>query len=396
MKQRIRQRGRRLLHTLERAIGRRDPVVGCIVVTLIALGMCTVLLVMQGLALLLPAPGRHYHHDLLVQLELLTFAISLMYAGVAWFCWRHYHAAARRRWLPTAMTCVMLASSAYIAILYGLKDMPMSLMLLSAVALARTWFPARTVLPGTVLALLMIVASELLTRFGRLGYAPLLTEPVLDGHAMAPWWLNWSEAIFNLVAVFFAALMFFIFWLMGRYHEKLEKIARVDALTGLVNRATFMHLLDEYCRRRASPAPACVLLCDIDRFRQFNEDHGQAAGDLLLQRIAAWLQQETRPEVDAVARYGGGAFALLLPGRTLAETRRLATALRRFLEARSFGGEAEGRSVTMSIGIAEDSDGDSAAMLRAAGGNLHYARVLGGNRVEASAAALKWRPGAVV
>lgn len=395
MRHQMQEQGQRLLYMLERAIGRRDPVVGCSVVALIALGMCLVLFVMQGLALLLPGPARYYSHALLARVELLTLVISILYGGVAWFCWRHYGTASRQRWLPACLTGVLLATSSYIAVLYGLKDMPMSLMLLSAVALARTWFPAPVVLPGTVLAVLMLVASEVLTRIGLLPYAPLLAEPVLDGHAMAKWWLNWSEAIFNLVAIFFAGLMFFLFWLMRRYNEKLEQIARVDALTGLTNRATFMDLLDAYCRQRVTSEPACVLLCDIDRFRQINEACGRSAGDLVVRRIAAWLQQAVRGEGYVVARYGGGAFALLLPGFSLAEAHRLGDQLNAFLEGQPFGIEELRSRVTMSMGIVEDGEGDIADILRTAGGHLHYAKALGGNRLEGSVAAARRRPRAM-
>lgn len=388
----LKERGRRLLHALERAVGQRDPVVGCLTVALIALGMSVVLLVMQGLALALPAAGRYYRPGMLVKAELLTLGASAFYAAVAAYCWCRAPAAATRSWLPAGLCGVMLAACSGIAILYGLEDMPMSLMLLSAVALARTWFPARVVLPGTVVALLLVVASELLQRYGLLDYAPLLARPVMDGRPPAAWWLNWSEAIFNLVAIFFAALMFFIFWLMGRYNDRLETMARVDCLTGLANRATFMRRLDAYCRRRTAPEPACLLLCDLDRFRRLNEAHGQAAGDEVLQRTAAWLQQAARPGLDVVARFGGGSFAVLMPGRHLPEARRLARQLEAFLASRPFG-LLEQSQVTVSIGIAEDCAGDSATFLGAAGGNLHYAKALGGDRMEVSAAAAPWRPG---
>lgn len=91
-------------------------------------------------------------------------------------------------------------------------------------------------------------------------------------------------------------------------NERLEHAARVDYLTALANRRYFENSLSRALSRRSSDINnLCILLIDIDHFKQINDYYGHAAGDTVLSYVARMLESQMRSE-DMVARYGGDEF----------------------------------------------------------------------------------------
>ncbi len=127
-----------------------------------------------------------------------------------------------------------------------------------------------------------------------------------------------------------------------------EQLASMtDELTGVLNRRGLtVSGADLFERRRRLGRPLAALLLDIDRFKQFNDAHGHAAGDEALRTVAEVLSRTTRPE-DVVARYGGEEFVVLVP-TAIEEAVRLAERLRTAIAAE----EVVGRPLTASIGAA--------------------------------------------
>jgi two-component system cell cycle response regulator len=98
-------------------------------------------------------------------------------------------------------------------------------------------------------------------------------------------------------------------WLLG----EVERLATVDALTGLTNRRVFDAALErEVARSLRAGEPCSVALIDIDRFKSINDTHGHQMGDAVLGHVGAALAQASR-DADLVARYGGEEFAVILP-----------------------------------------------------------------------------------
>jgi diguanylate cyclase (GGDEF)-like protein len=94
----------------------------------------------------------------------------------------------------------------------------------------------------------------------------------------------------------------------------LAEVARTDELTGLANRRAWDESLDrELARAKRESTPLSIAIIDLDRFKNYNDDHGHQAGDRLLKQLAAAWRQELRA-TDILARYGGEEFALALPG----------------------------------------------------------------------------------
>jgi diguanylate cyclase (GGDEF)-like protein len=137
--------------------------------------------------------------------------------------------------------------------------------------------------------------------------------------------------------------------------------ARIDPLTGLLNRGAMLERLDEEIERarRTSTTLACLLI-DLDDFKQVNDQHGHATGDALLRHVSGVLRGEFRL-TDQVARYGGDEFVVILPQ---AAGPRAEIAARRALKAlRGVHLLVEGRydPVRASIGLAAWAEGESAS-----------------------------------
>lgn len=121
---------------------------------------------------------------------------------------------------------------------------------------------------------------------------------------------------------------------LARLRGRLERerwLARTDPLTGIHNRRAFWNATArelERCRRFAEPFSVAYL--DVDGFKGVNDHHGHAAGDEVLRRISALLQQELR-QLDMVARLGGDEFAVLLPGTNVFGASSVMTRVRELL-----------------------------------------------------------------
>jgi len=136
--------------------------------------------------------------------------------------------------------------------------------------------------------------------------------------------------------------------------RKYEHLATVDALTGLHNRLWLNSMFArELTRSQRGDDPLCLVMVDVDHFKEFNDQHGHLAGDELLCTMADVLRAEVRPH-DMVARFGGEEFALLLPGTALEEARGIAERIRAQAAQAPLPIEnsSDAAPVTVSVGIA--------------------------------------------
>jgi len=167
-------------------------------------------------------------------------------------------------------------------------------------------------------------------------------------------------------------------------------LAATDPLTGLLNRRDMVLRLDALMRSAAmAETPLSVMMFDIDHFRLINTTYGHAAGDAVLQQLAARLSQAVRPE-DVTSRPGGGVFLLILPGTPGDKARLAAEGLRRAVAAGKFilPGRVRQIGVTVSAGVSawlgpKDTARDLLARAEAA---LLAAKSAGRNRVVSRAA----------
>jgi len=165
--------------------------------------------------------------------------------------------------------------------------------------------------------------------------------------------------------------------------EELQRIANIDILTGLPNRAALdQRLSEEYERAFRYEQPLSILFADIDRFKTVNDTLGHAVGDRLLQEIASRLRSTAR-SIDFVARYGGEEFIVVAPGTWSADALILAERLRTAVEKIEDPVYSVLGGTTISIGIAgyPEHAGELALLLERADKALYRAKTTGRNRV---------------
>jgi two-component system cell cycle response regulator len=160
-----------------------------------------------------------------------------------------------------------------------------------------------------------------------------------------------------------------------------------DALTGAFNRRYLMEQLPrefERCRRYAYPLS--VLMCDLDHFKQVNDQRGHAAGDDVLQQFACRAQKFIRGNSDWIARYGGEEFLIVLPETSHDEGVIVAEKIRSLVSSMPFSTRAGDAVVTVSFGIASTGPGGPDltlkvdTLIRAADESLYKSKLAGRNR----------------
>jgi diguanylate cyclase (GGDEF)-like protein len=166
-------------------------------------------------------------------------------------------------------------------------------------------------------------------------------------------------------------------------NARLYRLSITDSLTKAYNRQyLYQRLPDELERSRRYGDPLCVALFDVDHFKRFNDTWGHPAGDFVLKEIVRIAHEQIR-EVDALVRYGGEEFLILLP-KTLADgARTIAERYRRAVETAEFPWSDQKLKVTVSIGLAAlavDIPTDD-VLLKRADEALYQAKQGGRNRV---------------
>jgi diguanylate cyclase (GGDEF)-like protein len=159
-------------------------------------------------------------------------------------------------------------------------------------------------------------------------------------------------------------------------YEKLEMLSKTDHLTGIWNRARFNEVLQtEFERYRRYSEPFTVLLFDIDKFKLVNDTLGHLAGDHVLKKVTARVQQEIRA-TDVFARWGGDEFAVLCPHLDGPGAAQVAERIRRAVASAS----EEQFAISASIGMASVTRQDNLTeLLERADAAIYTAKQQGGN-----------------
>jgi len=163
--------------------------------------------------------------------------------------------------------------------------------------------------------------------------------------------------------------------------DDLHRLARVDPLTGLYNRRAMTERLgQERIRFERTGRTFSLVLGDIDHFKSVNDEYGHACGDDVLTGVSRVYRESIRRQ-DAVARWGGEEFLILLPETSLEGARVVAEKIRITLEEMTFPAGDLDVSVTMTLGVTVF-DGDSVGeTLRRADAALYEGKRAGRNRV---------------
>jgi len=167
------------------------------------------------------------------------------------------------------------------------------------------------------------------------------------------------------------------------YHEEIYRLTTVDGLTQIFNKRYFMENIErELSRSQRYGRSLSLIIFDIDHFKNINDTYGHLAGDHVLKRLAAAVQENIRRE-DFLARYGGEEFAIILPEIDHANALVMAEKVRGLIEAQKFVFENTPIPTTISLGVASTGDEaiDSMELIREADQCLYRAKKAGRNKV---------------
>jgi diguanylate cyclase (GGDEF)-like protein len=169
--------------------------------------------------------------------------------------------------------------------------------------------------------------------------------------------------------------------------EALRHEATHDHLTGLWNRRMILDTLGRLLDKSIEDQqPLAVALADIDHFKQINDRHGHAAGDAVLREAAARMRMVLRGD-DAIGRYGGEEFLLVLPDCDRDAAVTVVDRARLGVVGRPIDVGDLSLDVSVSAGVAWAARKvDASALIQAADEALYRAKAAGRNRVEGQAA----------
>ena len=156
-----------------------------------------------------------------------------------------------------------------------------------------------------------------------------------------------------------------------------------DSLTGLLKHSRIKEQVDvEFSRAARTCSELSVVMLDLDKFKQINDNYGHAAGDKVIKALAHLLRQRLR-KTDAIGRYGGEEFVAVLPNCGSTEALRLMEDVRQNFSEIVFTAEEKSFQVSLSAGIASFASGVTAPeqLLQHADKALYQAKAQGRNQV---------------
>jgi diguanylate cyclase (GGDEF)-like protein len=166
--------------------------------------------------------------------------------------------------------------------------------------------------------------------------------------------------------------------------EQAEALARVDGLTGLINRRAFFSDGEQLLQQaKRYNHPLSLIMLDVDDFKKVNDTFGHAAGDDVLVSLANIIKNHVRG-VDVVGRLGGEEFAIILPETILSDAVELAERLRIGIEKTSVSSGKSDVSITSSFGLSALAQDKMSLeeLIKKADEYLYQAKRNGRNRVE--------------
>ncbi|WP_373085718.1 PleD family two-component system response regulator [Sneathiella sp.] len=172
------------------------------------------------------------------------------------------------------------------------------------------------------------------------------------------------------------------------YHRSME-LAVTDSLTGLYNRRYMSNHLEALLHRaKFDYKPICVMIIDIDFFKNVNDTHGHGVGDDIIKEFANRIGMSVRG-IDLACRYGGEEFVVVMPDTDLSVASTVSERLRRQIADKAFT-DAKGSyelDLTCSIGVTVSQEKESPdTLLKRADEALYTAKRDGRNRVAVNAA----------
>lgn len=167
--------------------------------------------------------------------------------------------------------------------------------------------------------------------------------------------------------------------------EEMERLSHTDELTQIPNRRNIMDKLTEELKtHRRKKRPMSIAMLDIDHFKKINDDHGHQCGDVVLHETAQLMSNLLR-DYDAVGRYGGEEFLIVLPETTSEQSLAICNRIRLLVQEHTYRYNTHKIQLTVSMGIAVKSAEENITtekLIAEADRCLYIAKETGRNRTE--------------
>jgi diguanylate cyclase (GGDEF)-like protein len=303
-----------------------------------------------GAALIISAPWIGWWTLILFALSALNFAVVDRRIG------KSPHP---ERVSAIAIVVTMLIIGAGVALSGGPRSPVLPWMVLPAGMVAARFRP-RVVIAALVLTILITLVASV---------------------GVHPQWAI-DDPVSLIAALALLAGVVSIVWALqaAELHHRDEAI--LDPLTGLLNRHALVPRFIEITHQaRLTGQPVCLVLCDVDCFKEVNDEHGHDRGDAALRDVAYELRKRLR-SFELVYRLGGEEFLIVLPGIELSAAKATAERLRAAIEQ----ARPTGIPITISLGVsaARGAQVDYDTLFKAADEALYEAKHMGRNRVIAA------------
>ena len=168
-------------------------------------------------------------------------------------------------------------------------------------------------------------------------------------------------------------------------HERLQKLAALDPLTGVYNRRFGLSRLnEEYERAIRANTPLGILMIDVDRFKRVNDTYGHFVGDRLLKSVSITIRSALR-QGDVLMRYGGEEFLAVLPAASSQDLTYVGERIRRAVGDTTIREGDKTIRATVSVGgatLLSPTVADRDSLVRLADSALYQAKQTGRDRVE--------------
>ena len=352
--------------------------------TLLAL-MHTQYLIWNLLVLELPSAAAYI--DLEQSRRILPFAMAI--AATSWFL--VLVVAGLRLVRPQSIVheyaCNLYWAVSLCAFSYFIGTMTMAtgVVLAGGPVLGFILFRAKPVLCSLAVGVILLITLSIGSVMGWWGYAPMISSPVGTDGRLSGFWL---VSMYLFIGPHLIVITLFSWYGLSGWRRReaaVRELSLTDSLTRLANRrAIFARLIHERESSARTRRPLSVIMLDLDHFKEVNDTHGHASGDLVLQAAAERLESALR-QSDHIGRFGGEEFLIVLPGTDQKGAWMLADRCRATLASEPVtiadGGQIQ---VTASLGLyCNDGDWDASPddMLRRADEKLYRAKERGRNRV---------------
>ena len=197
--------------------------------------------------------------------------------------------------------------------------------------------------------------------------------------------LIWAHIIIGVSGLLVIVVLSYI---LARAYNTIERQAVIDALTEIPNRRSFSErLLTELKRSSRYQEPLSLVMCDIDKFKEYNDTYGHRQGDDCLQKVAKAIRENLQRPGDFCARYGGDEFVVVLPGTDKDGARALSEKILESVKSLQIRHKKSPPRflVGLSLGVATTEPGMEIGheeLVRRADAALYRAKQKGRNRVE--------------